>query len=144
MHAFEQTRIVPVSAQKMFDVVLDIERYPEFLPWVAEARVLSRGEDELSAELVASVAGRRIAFRTIDRFHPGKLIEIRLLEGPFRFLESVWSFQDLGKNQAKVHFSIEFAFSSRMLDLIASPVFEKAARTMVQAFEARVRALEGR
>ncbi len=141
MHRFSETRIVEAGAERMFDVVIDIERYPEFLPWVVGARVLERGANELVAELVADVAGRRIAFRTRDVFERPRSIGIRLEEGPFRFLESTWRFRDLAPARCEVHFSIEFAFASRWLELLAGPMFDLAARRMVGAFEARVRAL---
>lgn len=142
MHSFEETRILPCSAQKMYDAVMDIEAYPEFLPWVAGAKILQRGEGELAAELVADLAGVRHSFRTVDRFMPGQLVEIRLLEGPFRFLESVWTFEALGEASCRVHFSIEFEFKSRMLDLVASPIFASACRSMVHAFEKRATELK--
>ena len=137
MHNFEETRVLPCSAQDMYDAVMDIEAYPEFLPWVADARVLTRDDDELTAELVAELAGMRHSFRTLDRFMPGKLIEIRLIDGPFKFLESLWSFDPLGESSCRVHFSIEFEFKNMMLDLVASPVFSTACRSMVYAFEKR-------
>lgn len=137
MHNFEETRVLPCSAQDMYNAVMDIESYPEFLPWVADARVLTRGDDELTAELVAELAGMRHSFRTLDRFMPGKLIEIRLIDGPFKFLESLWSFDQLGESSCRVHFSIEFEFKNMMLDLVASPVFSTACRSMVHAFEKR-------
>lgn len=137
MHVFEETRILSCSAMAMYDAVMDIEAYPEFLPWVSDARILTRESDELSAELVAELAGVRHAFRTVDRFMPGQLVEIRLLEGPFRFLESVWTFETLGEHSCRVHFSIEFEFKSRMLDMVASPVFASACKSMVHAFEKR-------
>ncbi|MES0370986.1 MAG: type II toxin-antitoxin system RatA family toxin [Mariprofundaceae bacterium] len=137
MHSFEETRVLPCSAQDMYDAVMDIEAYPEFLPWVADARILTRDNDELTAELVAELAGMRHSFRTLDRFMPGKLIEIRLIDGPFKFLESLWSFDQLGESSCRVHFSIEFEFKNMMLDLVASPVFSTACRSMVHAFEKR-------
>ncbi len=142
MHCFEEMREIACAVETMFDVVMDIDRYAEFLPWVAASRVLACGEDELTAELVAELAGSRHAFRTVDRFIRPKIVEIRLLDGPFRFLESVWSFEALGERACRVHFSIEFQFRSMMLDLVASPVFSAACRTMVQAFERRALALE--
>ncbi len=144
MRSFEETRIIPCSARQMYDVVLDIDAYAEFLPWVAESRILSRDEDELTAELVAELAGVHHSFRTIDRFVPGKLVEIRLLEGPFRFLESLWTFDEVDADHCKVHFSIEFEFRSMMLDMIASPVFAGACRSMVHAFENRAVQLRSR
>jgi len=137
MHNFEETRVLPCSAQGMYDAVMDIESYPEFLPWVANARILTRNDDELTAELVAELAGIRHSFRTLDRFMSGKLIEIRLIDGPFKFLESLWSFDQLGESSCRVHFSIEFEFKNMMLDMVASPVFSTACKSMVHAFEKR-------
>ncbi len=144
MRFFEETRELAVSAKSMFDVVMDIDRYPEFLPWVAQARILSRSGDELTAELTAELGGRQYPFQTVDRFIPGKIVEIRLLEGPFRFLESVWTFEDLASGRCRVHFSIEFEFKSMMLDLVASPLFASACKSMVHAFERRAILLAGR
>jgi len=137
MHSFEETRVLPCSAQAMYDAVMDIEAYPAFLPWVSEARVLTRDDDTLTAELVAEFAGMRHGFQTLDRFMSGKLIEIRLLDGPFKCLESLWSFEALGESSCKVHFSIEFEFKNMMLDMVASPIFSTACKSMVHAFEKR-------
>jgi len=144
MRSFEESRIIPCSARHMYDVVLDIDAYADFLPWVAKSRILSCEEGELTAELVAELAGVHHSFKTVDRFVPGKLVEIRLLEGPFRFLESLWTFDEIDEDRCKVHFSIEFEFRSMMLDMIASPVFAGACRSMVHAFENRAFQLKDR
>ncbi|MDQ6992652.1 MAG: type II toxin-antitoxin system RatA family toxin [Mariprofundus sp.] len=139
MRSFEETRIIHCSAANMFTVVMDIEAYPEFLPWVTGASILTRSNGDLTAELVADFAGSHHTFRTIDRFVVNKLVEIRLLDGPFRFLESIWTFDQLDDVSCKVHFSIEFEFRNMMLDLVASPIFATACKSMVQAFEKRAR-----
>ncbi|MDX8408315.1 MAG: type II toxin-antitoxin system RatA family toxin [Mariprofundaceae bacterium] len=141
MRSFEESRIIACPARQMYDIVLDIDAYAEFLPWVAESRVLSQTDGELTAELVADLAGVKHAFKTVDRYVAGKLVEIRLLEGPFRFLESVWTFDDQDDGRCKVHFSIEFEFRSMMMDMIASPVFATACKSMVHAFEERAVAM---
>jgi len=143
MRSFEESKVIACTAATMFDVVMDIEAYPAFLPWVAGARVLTRQDGELTAELVAELAGSRHSFKTVDRFIHNKLIEIRLLEGPFRFLESIWTFEPLDENSCRVHFSIEFEFRNMMVDIVASPVFSTACKTMVQAFEKRACELKG-
>lgn len=143
MRSFEETRLLSCSARQMFDVVMDIDAYPEFLPWVAHAQVLSRSDGELTAELVADLAGIQHSFRTIDRFVANKLVEIRLLEGPFRFLQSVWTFEPVDSDLCRVHFSIEFEFRSMMLDMVASPVFSTACKSMVHAFERRAVEIKG-
>ncbi|MCF7821249.1 MAG: type II toxin-antitoxin system RatA family toxin [Mariprofundaceae bacterium] len=142
MHSFEETRILPCNAKDMYSAVMDIEAYPDFLPWVADAKILTRESDTLSAELVAELAGVRYSFKTVDRFMPGKLVEIRLQDGPFRFLESLWSFEQLGEDSCSVHFSIEFEFKNMMLDMVASPVFSAVCKSMVHAFEKRVTAIK--
>ena len=142
MRSFEETRQVNCSVEEMFDIVLDIEAYPLFLPWVAGATLLTKESGELTAELIADLAGSRHSFKTIDRYVNNKLIEIRLLEGPFRFLESIWTFDAMEDGSCKVHFSIEFEFRSMMLDLVASPIFSTACKSMVQAFEKRALELQ--
>jgi len=144
VRSFEETRLVDCSAQDMFDLVLDIEAYPVFLPWVADATILTKQAGELTAELIADLAGTRHSFKTIDRYVANKLVEIRLLEGPFRFLESVWTFDSMDDGRCKVHFSIEFEFRSMMLDIVASPIFSTACKSMVQAFEQRALELNNR
>ena len=142
MRSFEETREIACAADTMFNIVMDIEAYPVFLPWVADATVLSRKAGELSAELVADLAGSKHSFQTVDRFVANKLVEVRLLEGPFRFLESIWTFEPISDGRCKVHFSIEFEFRSMMLDLVASPIFSTACRSMVQSFEKRAMELK--
>jgi coenzyme Q-binding protein COQ10 len=143
MHSFEESRVLPCSAKDMYNAVMDIEAYPDFLPWVADAKILTRDKDELSAELVAELAGVRYSFKTLDRFMPGKLVEIRLLDGPFKLLESLWSFEQLGEDSCRVHFSIEFEFKNMMLDMVASPVFSAVCKSMVHAFEKRATSIKG-
>ncbi|MDQ6988397.1 MAG: type II toxin-antitoxin system RatA family toxin [Mariprofundaceae bacterium] len=137
MHCFEESRKIAVSAQTMFELVMDIKAYPAFVPWVAETHILSHSEHELSAEVCIDLAGMRHTFQTIDRFTPHKCIEIRLLSGPFRCLESLWTFEALSDTSCLVHFSIEFEFKSQVLDFIASPLFATACKTMVKTFEKR-------
>ncbi|MDX8394014.1 MAG: type II toxin-antitoxin system RatA family toxin [Mariprofundales bacterium] len=141
MPKFAESRLITCSAKTMFDIVMDIESYPQFLPWVTSASILHRNADELVAELVAEFGGIRRAFRTRDRFLDAKLIEIRLEQGPFSYMNSLWTFEAIDKEICRAHFSIEFEFTSRMLSIIATPLFSVACRNMVQAFEAR--ALQG-
>ncbi len=137
MHCFEESRTIAVSAKTMYDLVMDIEAYPAFVPWVAGAKILNHNEHELSAEVTVELAGMRHQFQTTDRFMPDKLIEIRLLSGPFHHLESLWTFEAIHETSCRVHFSIEFEFKSNMLDLVVSPLFGAACRTMVKTFEKR-------
>ena len=141
MHCFEETKILPASAEVMYDLVMDIEAYPAFVPWVCGAEILEMKTNELRAELTMDLAGTKHKFQTVDYFMPHKLVEIRLLSGPFKFLESVWTFEYINNQSCKVHFSIEFEFKNMMLDLVASPLFGAACKTMVKTFEKRARSL---
>jgi len=141
MHCFEETKVLPASAKVMYDLVMDIEAYPAFVPWVCGAELLEVKDNELSAELTMDLAGTKHKFQTVDYFMPHKLIEIRLLSGPFKFLESVWTFEHIDENSCEVRFSIEFEFKNMMLDFVASPIFGAACKTMVNTFEKRVRSL---
>jgi len=144
MHCFEETRVLRCSAHEIFSIVMDIEAYPDFLPWLAKAKVLETSDDHLSAELIADFSGMKQAFRTIDRFVPDRMVEVRLLDGPFRFLESLWTFEVMDDNHCRVHFSIEFEFNNMMLSLLATPIFTVACKGMVEAFEKRVYTLHGK
>ena len=137
MHSFEETRVLTCSTQAMFDVVLDIEHYPDFLPWVAGSRILKHTPGEVTAELTADFAGMKQNFTTVDRYVEHESIEVCLVDGPFRFLESFWSFEQLSPLSCKVHFSIEFEFKNAVLEMVASPIFTTACKSMVHAFEAR-------
>ncbi len=137
MHCFEETKVLPVSAKEMYDLVMDIETYPVFVPWLCGAELLEVKDNELSAELTMDLAGTKHQFQTVDYFMPHKLVEIRLLTGPFKFLESVWTFDHIDDESCRVHFSIEFEFKSMMLDIVASPLFGAACKTMVNTFEKR-------
>ncbi|MDX8391321.1 MAG: type II toxin-antitoxin system RatA family toxin [Mariprofundaceae bacterium] len=143
MPSFDDVRTLDCPAAHIFSVVMDIESYPLFLPWVTAATVLKRSEHELSAELVANFKGIRQPFRTVDRFVTDKLIEIRLLEGPFRFLESVWTFEARSETSCRLHFSIEVEFKSMLLGVVASPIFAHACKTMAHVFEERAMQLYG-
>jgi len=135
MHCFEEDRTIACSAATMYALVIDIPSYPRFLPWVAQSTILQQSADTITAELVAELAGMRYRFSTIDRLLPDQLVEIRLHEGPFKCLESIWSFDAIDDNHCRVRFSIQFAFKNMMLDVVAAPLFSTACRTMVTAFE---------
>lgn len=144
MHCFEETRVLPVSAESMYALVIDIESYPMFVPWVAATQILSHGEKELSAEISVDLAGLKHTFKTVDRFVDNQSIDIELMSGPFRFLESSWRFEPINAQSCRVSFAIEFEFENALLDMVASPIFGAACKTMVKTFERRAVALEGK
>lgn len=127
----------------MFELVADVEAYPEFLPWCAGCRVLSRDEDEVVAELHIRYSGLDRSFTTCNRMQPGKMLEMRLREGPFSHLQGFWHFEPLGERGSKISLVMDFRFASRMLDLLVAPVFTRITDGLVDAFHRRAMDLYG-
>jgi ribosome-associated toxin RatA of RatAB toxin-antitoxin module len=134
MAVVEKSALVPVSAETLFEIVNDVESYPEFLPWCKDGRLLSRTEDELCGEIVVSKAGVTRAFSTCNRLHPFHRIDIHLREGPFRKLEGAWEFNALREDACKVILRLEFEFSSGLMDKAFGIVFSQIANSLVDAF----------
>jgi coenzyme Q-binding protein COQ10 len=145
--SFRTVRHVPFTPREMFDVVADVERYPEFLPLCEGLVVTERKTGERGTELTATMT---VGYKSItERFTTrvtldpeAGTIEVRNLDGPFSHLENAWRFIAAGGG-CDVHFSISYAFRSTMLSLIVGAAFDKAVRSYTQAFEARARALYG-
>jgi ribosome-associated toxin RatA of RatAB toxin-antitoxin module len=137
MTAISKSALVSYSPAQMFALVDGIEAYPEFLPWCRGAKVLSRTDDEVRATIELSKGGVEKAFTTCNRNQKNKMIEMRLVEGPFRQLEGFWRFDALGDDGCKVSFDLEFEFASRMLGMVVGPVFSQIANSLVDSFHKR-------
>ncbi len=135
---------VPYSAAEMFRLVDDVASYKQFLPWCKESTVLSRTEDEVRATLLLSAKGLQKAFTTCNRLQKDKMIEISLINGPFRHLEGFWLFHQDGEKLCTIQFDLEFEFSSKFLGLAFSPVFHQVASTLIDAFAKRAEQLYGK
>ncbi len=127
----------------MFELVDDIARYPEFLPWCQRATIHLRSSDVVEATLEIGLRGVHKAFSTrncLDR--PGR-IEISLLKGPFRSLEGAWTFDDRDEGGSEVGLTLDFEVVRSPLNLLFSVVFEEVIRSQVAAFTSRAEALYG-
>lgn len=144
MPSVARSALVPHSAEQMFQLVADVDRYQEFLPWCGGSEVLSRGEDEMKASIRISKAGIERSFTTINRFQPGKMMEMRLLEGPFKHLEGFWRFHPLREDACKVSLDLDFEFSNRVIGLAFGKVFTQIANTLVDAFVRRAEEVYGK
>ncbi len=136
--------LVPYGAAEMFALVDDIESYPQFLPWCKSARVLSRNDDEVRATLELSKGKLKKSFTTCNRLQYNKMIEIRLVEGPFHHLEGFWHFKALDEHACKVSLDMDYEFSNTLLSLAVGPVFSQIANSLVDAFAKRAVELYGR
>ncbi|MCC6920410.1 MAG: type II toxin-antitoxin system RatA family toxin [Alphaproteobacteria bacterium] len=145
----EDTRAVPYSAGQMYDLVADVRRYPEFLPWCQALRVRSEDIDSsgaglLVADMVARFKGFEERFTSRVSLRPAEsAIDVAYVDGPFRHLTNTWRFQDIGQGRSRVAFTIDFEFRSRLLQLLANSMLERALMRLSQAFIDRADVLYG-
>jgi len=147
MPSHSETRFLPYTARQMYDLVADVGRYPEFLPWTAAARVRSitdRGDhQEMLADLVISFKVFREKFGSRVLLWPDAMkIDTRYLDGPVRHLESQWRFTDVAGG-CEVSFAVDFEFKSRLLQGAAGMFFNEAMQRVLGSFERRAVALYG-
>jgi coenzyme Q-binding protein COQ10 len=138
-----ESRIVPYTADLMFQVVSDIEHYPEFLPWVVALRLLSREENNLVAEMAVGYGPFRERYTSRVILDPAsRTVDVVAIKGPFRQLENHWRFTPNNAG-CLIDFSIQFEFANPLLQATASKAFEKVVLKMTDAFVARAAELEG-
>lgn len=147
MPTHSETRTLPYSARQMFDLVADVDRYPEFLPWCAAARVKSRvqadGGEVMEADLVVSFKVFRERFTSrVELMEAEGEIVTEYLDGPFRYMKSDWRFRDV-EGGCEVQFFVDFAFRNMILQQLIGVVFNEAMQRIVRAFEQRAAVLYG-
>lgn len=142
-HKVKRSALVPYSAQQMFELVNDIESYPQFMNDCVGASVLRRGDDWLEARLELQKAGISQSFITYNQLDPPRRMTMSLVEGPFSHLEGCWSFAQLDGGGCQVHLELEFDMQNRWLSLAAGKFFETAASQQVDALCRRARQVYG-
>jgi coenzyme Q-binding protein COQ10 len=137
MTSIRRSALVPYSAREMYQLVADIESYPQFLPWCGGARIISRDQEYAVASI--DIAYHRIGktFTTRNRLQPDELMEVYLVEGPFKHLHGFWRFEALAARSSRISLHLEFDFASRMLALTLGPVFSSIANSLVDSFRRR-------
>ena len=143
MPSIHEQRTMPYSAEQMFDLVADVARYSEFLPWVAATRVRSDDGREMIADMLVGFKSLREKFTSkVDKVRPEE-IRVHYLDGPMRDLDNVWQFRALDDGSCEVDFSVRFSFRNPLFEKLAGQYVDKAFRKMVAAFELRAAALYG-
>jgi coenzyme Q-binding protein COQ10 len=143
MPGVSEIRRLPYSAEQMFDLVADVGRYGEFLPWIVATRVKSDSEDVMVADMLIGFKALREKFTSrVEKRRPEE-IRVHYVDGPLRDLDNRWLFRPLGEHACEIDFSVQFAFRSAMFEALAGQYFDKAFRKMVAAFEARAADLYG-
>lgn len=143
MASIHRSARVAYAAAQMFDLVSDVEAYPEFLHWCRAARVDRRGEDYVEATLSIGVRGIRKSFTTRNTFERPRRLVIELVSGPFRRLNGVWEFTDLEEGGSEVSLSLTFEVMPSPLSVVFSMVFEELARAQMAAFVQRAERVYG-
>ena len=121
----------------MYELVNNINDYPQFLNWCEGASILNQSDDQITASVQINKGGLKQTFSTINTLKPFRLIEMQLLEDPFEQLSGEWRFEPLGENAAKVFLNLQFKFKSKILDMSLTPIFTKIANSQLDAFVAR-------
>ncbi len=136
------------SPREMYDLVVAVDDYPRFLPWCEHAQVVQAHDDGITARIGLAYAGVKHEFTTRNEHLPGEAVVVRLVDGPFSLLDGTWLFRPLGRpggeaQACKIEFDLRYAFASRALETVLSPVFDRVANTFVDSFVARAESVYG-
>jgi ribosome-associated toxin RatA of RatAB toxin-antitoxin module len=137
MAQVDRSALVLHTAEQMFALIDDVERYPEFLPWCSRTEVVSRSEDELVATLYLAKAGLKYSFTTRNQLRRPTQMTLELVEGPFSALTGIWDFKVLNDEACKVSLNLQFEFSGKIASIAMAKVFNQVATTLVDAFVTR-------
>jgi ribosome-associated toxin RatA of RatAB toxin-antitoxin module len=139
MREVKRSALIAESPDRMYELINDIERYPEFVPWCTAARVESRKEGEIVATLTIKRGPLRAEFTTRNLLEPGKRVLMQFVSGPFRVLEGLWTLTPLGDLGCRVELEMRFEFANRVAGTLFAPLFEDTAASLVDAFVKRAR-----
>ena len=143
MPRHSETKHLPYSPEQLFDLVGDVARYDEFLPWVVAVRVRSSSVTETIADLVVGFNAFKERFTSrVTKQEPGRIV-VDYIEGPLKYLKNEWRFDPAPDGGTNLHFSVDFAFKSRLFESLAGAMFDRALRRMTGAFEQRAAELYG-
>ncbi|MCJ8315669.1 type II toxin-antitoxin system RatA family toxin [Idiomarina sp.] len=143
MPSIEKSALVSYSAEQMFNLVNDIDSYPEFVPGCADSRVVEQNGDYKVASLQISKAGIQKTFTTRNRLVKPERIDMELVDGPFKKLTGGWVFKPLSDDACKVELKLDFEFSSRLLSMAFGKIFSEVTSKMVDAFVKRAEQVYG-
>jgi coenzyme Q-binding protein COQ10 len=143
MPRHSETKHLPYTPEQLFDLVADVARYDEFLPWVVAVRIRSSSATETVADLVVGFNAFKERFTSrVKKDNPHR-IEVDYIEGPLKYLHNEWRFDPAPDGGTNLCFAVDFAFKSRIFEALAGQMFDRALRRMTGAFETRAAALYG-
>lgn len=130
---------MPYSAEQMYQLVNQVDDYPKFLNWCSDASILKQTSDQIIASVEINKSGFNQSFTTINTLTHNQRIDMKLKEGMFKQLNGAWVFTKLNDQACKIELSLNFSFSSKILDLAISPIFTSIANSQLEAFVARAK-----
>ncbi len=143
MPRHSETKHLPYTPEQLFELVADVARYDEFLPWVTAVRVRSNSETEMVADLIVGFNAFKERFTSkVTKQRPDHIC-VDYVEGPLKYLKNEWKFEHADDGGTNLFFSVDFAFKSRIFESLAGAMFDRALRRMTGAFEQRAAALYG-
>lgn len=137
MPTHAEKRILPYSAEQIFNLVADVEKYPEFLPWVLSSKIIKRESEKFIADLEIGYKIIRASYRSEVVLTPHLAIDINYINGPFHYLNNRWKFNQLNEKLMEVDFFIDFEFQSTYLQKLLQSAFGEVVSRMIKAFEKR-------
>ena len=143
MPSHKETRVLPYTSEQLFDLVIDIEKYPQFLPWCLGARINKRKTNYLEADVIIGFQLYREVFSSRVHMIRPNAIEVEYLKGPMRHLHNKWVFTDLGRDKCEVDFYVDFSLNAKLLESLVDQFFSRALSKMISAFETRAKQLYG-
>lgn len=139
MPQVNRSALVSFSAQQMYDLVNDVENYPEFLPGCSGSKLIESSDTALVASVDVSKAGIKKTFTTSNTMEPGRKITLTLVDGPFKSLSGYWLFTPLDELACKVELCLEFEFSNKLIEMAFGKIFNELTNNMVNSFTLRAK-----
>ncbi|CAC5840332.1 Putative oligoketide cyclase/lipid transport protein, similarity with yeast ubiquinone-binding protein YOL008W [uncultured Gammaproteobacteria bacterium] len=143
MHHISKSAIVPYSCEQMYQLVNQIDKYPQFLNWCSSADILNQTEQEITASVSINKNTFKQTFTTLNTLTPNVRIDMQLKDGPFKQLNGAWIFTSLNDNACKINLELEFSFASKLVDMVITPVFTSISNTQLDAFIERAKQIYG-
>ena len=139
MPEIRRSALMPYPVQFMYDIVNDVDSYPEFLPWCGGVKIHQLDNSSMEASILMRGAGLNHWFKTRNSMVPGQSIEMELVEGPFNKLEGLWSFTPIDSEGCKIELRLLFEMKQGLASTLIAPAFSRIGNTMVDSFCDRAR-----
>ncbi|MDR0805152.1 MAG: SRPBCC family protein [Enterobacteriaceae bacterium] len=143
MQRIKRSALVNYSAGQMYKLANDVLSYPQFLPGCVSSRIIEQTENTMTASIDVAKVGIRKTFTTSNKMVVNEVIDMKLVNGPFRILQGGWHFTPLSDSACRIEFDLEFEFSSKLIELAFGRIFQELALNMVHAFTKRAKEIYG-